>query len=754
MREIFIKYNPYRLATEITIDGEPLKKNSKLNFDDRRLQEWVEELPELLFEECSTREFKIIFHGTIPDYEDMASMALDAKKQGIMIELEHIPAKEVKDKEEAIQEVFDEIQSGPFEELRQPDVINAFNMAKSSDFEVNVVATMSAGKSTLINALLRQKLMPAKQEACTATITEIKDNDADHFTAKVYNKDGTLIRPYYDLTYSVMEELNSNPDVSRIHIEGDIPFVTADDVSLVLVDTPGPNNSRDPEHQATTYRMLSESSKTLVLYIMNATQLAVNDDFNLLSHVADSMKVGGKQSRDRFIFVVNKLDDFKKGEDSVEAAITKVRDYLKDNGIENPNIYPASALTALNIRTILANSDDDDDDDVYEAKGKVRKFIRNEEMHFEEYAPLTPSVRGEIATMLSKAIDEQDHNTQALIHAGIIPIELAIKTYVQKYAKTAKIKNIVDTFIKKIESAHSFEMTKQEISANQDRQQEILENIDKIKKKLSSGEEAKRFKDEIGKINYDAEIRRLAENVLVGAQERITDKMTSSGTEVSKRDAESTCQTFVKFVEELQADVQVKLENLITNHIEKNAADLIEQYKKKIAELAQDINVSDVQLNPFKIMQGDIRTDTVSLINEVTKSERVKVGEEWVDNEDRKWYKPWTWFQEKGHYIGIYEDQEYIDVDEFAQKFFAPVQERLYENSNSAVEYAKEQTRVIKRAFYEKFDELDAVLAKKLGELEECAKDNANVEARIKENQEKLAWLEDIQTKVNAILEI
>lgn len=88
------------------------------------------------------------------------------------------------------------------------------------------------------------------------------------------------------------------------------------------------------------------------------------------------MKVGGKQSRDRFIFVVNKLDDFKKGEDSVKAALDKVSDYLRDNGIENANIYPASALTALNIRTILAESDDDDDD-VYEAKGKVRKFNRN-----------------------------------------------------------------------------------------------------------------------------------------------------------------------------------------------------------------------------------------------------------------------------------------------------------------------------------------------------------------------------------------
>ena len=85
------------------------------------------------------------------------------------------------------QNIFDKIQAGPFDELKQPDVVKAFNMAKSSDFEVNVVATMSAGKSTLINALLRQKLMPAKQEACTATITEIKDNDADHFMAKVYD---------------------------------------------------------------------------------------------------------------------------------------------------------------------------------------------------------------------------------------------------------------------------------------------------------------------------------------------------------------------------------------------------------------------------------------------------------------------------------------------------------------------------------------------------------------------------------------
>ena len=754
MKEIFIKYNPYQLVTEITIDGQKLKKNSKLNFEDRRLHEWVESLPDLLFEECNTKDFKITFHGTTPDYEDMEAMAKEAEAKGIHIELEHIPAKEIGDKEVAIQEVFDEIQNGPFNELRQPDVIKAFDLAKSKDFEVNVVATMSAGKSTLINSLLRQKLMPAKQEACTATITKIKDNDADCFMAKVYDKDGTLIQTHAELTYETMEQLNSNPSVFRIQVEGNIPFVTADDVSLVLVDTPGPNNSRDPEHKAATYRMLSESSKPLVLYIMNATQLAVNDDYNLLSHVAESMKVGGKQSRDRFIFVVNKLDDFKKGEDSVEAAITKVRDYLKDNGIENPNIYPASALTALNIRTILANSDDDNDDDVYEAKGKVRKFNRNEEMHFEKYAPLTPSMRGEVEDMLAKAVAEGDDNQQALIHAGIVPIEAAIRMYVQKYAKTAKIKNIVDTFIKKLESTQSFEKTKQEIATNRDEQKEILAQIDVIKKKLASGEDAKKFKTQIEQINYDKEISKLAQSVIVAAQKKITKQLSSTDAKLSKRDAESICQVFAKFAEGLQAEVQVKLENLISNHVKKNAEDLLEQYKKKIAELAQDVKVGSVELNPFELMQGDIISDTSALISKMTKSEKVKVGEEWIANTDKKWYKPWTWFQEKGHYKEIYEDKEYVDGTELAQKFFAPIQELLYENSESAVEYAKKQTALIKKEFAKKFDELDAVLQSKLKELEICAKDNENIEARIKETQERLDWLEKIQNKVNGILEI
>ena len=754
MKRVFIKYNPYQVTTEITIDDKPLKKNSRLNVPDQRLQEWVDNLPDILFEECSTKDFEITFHGTVLDFEDVAAVAEEAKAKGINITLKHIPAKEVKDKEQAIADIFAEIQNGPFEELKQPDVIRAFEMAKSSDFEVNVVATMSAGKSTLINSLLGQRLMPAKQEACTATITEIKDNDSDHFAAKVYDKSGKLIETHPELTYEIMDRLNANPAVSKIRAEGNIPFVTSEDVSLVLVDTPGPNNSRDPEHKAATYRMLSESSKTVVLYIMNATQLAVDDDNTLLKHVAESMKVGGKQSRDRFIFVVNKLDDFKKGEDSVDAALKKVRDYLADNGIENPNIYPASALTALNIRTILAQSDDDDDDDVYEAKGKVRKFNRNEEMFFENYAPLPASAKGIISNRLAKAIEEKDDKEQALIHSGVVPVEEAIRMYVLKYAKTAKIKNIVDTFIKKLESAQSFETTKKEISSNQKERDAIVERIDSIEAKLKSGEEAKKFKQDINAVNYDGEIAKLANNVIKKAQEKITKQLKDPKKKMSVDEAESLCAQFAKFADNLQAEVQVELENLIENTVQKNADDFLKQYKKKLADLVDEINVGNVELDPFEIMKGEIPTNTSSIISGSTKTEKVKTGEEWIPNYEKKWYKPWTWFQESGHYRDIMEDREYVDGKQLAEKFFAPIQEQLYENSSSAQDYAKKEAKRIKEAFAKKFDELDNLLNTKLEELKACATDEKKAQKKLEEAQSRLEWLDNIQTKVNAILDI
>lgn len=776
MREVFIKYNPYRVETTIEIDGNPIKKSSVLNTDDRRLQEWIDDLPKNLLEECNTKSFHITFQGTILDYEDFQSVITDANNNGFEIECDYIAAKEVKDKEKAIAEIFAEIQAGPFDELRQPDVVASFQNAQTSDFPVNVVATMSAGKSTLINALLRQKLMPAKQEACTATITELRDNDITSFHAEAYDQHGNLLMAEPELTLSAMEALNSNPAVSTIKAEGDIPFVSSEDVALVLVDTPGPNNSRDPEHRAATQRMLKNSSKTLVLYILNATQLAVNDDSSLLGDVADSMKVGGKQSRDRFIFVVNKLDDFKKGEDSVAAAIEKVRLYLKDKGIENANIYPASALTALDIRTVLKemrvvgytmDEMDELDPEILGVISKVKKINRNPELHLEQYAPLTPSVRAEISRQIIEAENltkSSDPATQsegmkqlALIHSGIIPIEAAVRMYVLKYAKTAKIKNIVDTFQKKLETSGSFEKKRQEIASNQDKKAEIVAEIQAIRAKLENVEDAKKFKREIDKISYEKEISTISLEIVKSAQEKITEQITGvKGKKWKRIEAESMIETFERFAENLQAKVKVQLEELLTKHIQKNAEDLLDRYQKKLADLTNEISVGQIEINAFELLDGDMPDVNISsLIETATKSERVKVGSHYEKNPERSGFFGFFKFWKPSRIeVADYENREYVDAGDVADKFFAPFQKELFTNQASTTQYAKEQAANIKVAFNKKFEDLDKLLKDKLNSLEACANDEKNVDAILAEAQARLTWLENIDKKIKDILDI
>lgn len=146
---------------------------------------------------------------------------------------------------------------------------------------------------------------------------------------------------------------------------------------------------------------MNKSSKSLVLYIMEGT-FGSDDDNALLQRVADSMKVGGKQSKDRFIFVVNKMDDRRKEDGDTSQTLERVRAYLRKHGIINPNLFPAAALPALNIR-LIQNGVEVDEDTLDETEMKVRKLNRNASLHFEEFASLPASIRGEIKMQLADA---------------------------------------------------------------------------------------------------------------------------------------------------------------------------------------------------------------------------------------------------------------------------------------------------------------------------------------------------------------
>lgn len=763
MKKVFIKYNPYNLETELTVDGKKLAQNSQIGeriLPGSRLQEWVEDLPRILIDEYNDTDFDVVFHGTLLDFEDLTEVFTQAFERGeLTAKLDRIPAKETSDKEVLIDEVFKEIQEGPFDELRDVEIISAFQHAKSSDFEVCVVATMSAGKSTLINSMLGTKLMPSKQEACTAIITRIKDTEGnDTWQAEVYSKDNRLIETHENLTYATMERLNGDENVSVIKTAGNIPFVSSEDVSLVLIDTPGPNNSRDPEHKKVQSEFLNKSSKSLVLYIMEGT-FGSDDDNALLQRVADSMKVGGKQSKDRFIFVVNKMDDRRKEDGDTTQTLDRIRAYLKGHGITNPNLFPAAALPALNIR-LMQSGAEVDEDTMDETEMKVRKLNRNETLHFENYASLPASIRGDIKMKLADAKGNGDADAEALIHTGVVSIEAAIRQYVQKYAKTAKIKNIVDTFMHKLDEVGCFEKTKQELAKNREDGERIARQIEAIRKKVDDVKSAQQFRDAVDdaviKVSDDA--KDIIDSIVQKYQAKIRKKIDElRGQELDMDEVMDEVSRLERYAKKLEPDFQAELDELIRENLVKTSNALLQEYKKKLASLTSEIDpnaLAGISIDPLKLMGGTVPTADDFSVTKLVQSKEVEDGKEWVENTNKKWYKPWTWFQEKGYYKTKYKTVKYVPASELAQEFFAPIKETVVNNGELAQKHAIKQSNRIVASFNKEFERLDGVLKQKLSELESYATDKTKAEERIKETERRLAWLEVIKKRVASILEI
>lgn len=773
MKKVFVKYNPYKLETEISVDGKRLAQNSKLGekiADGSRLQEWVEELPRLLIDEYNDTDFQVTFHGTLLDYEDLVDVLAESHRKGeLTATIDRQAAKETSDKEVLIDDVFREIQQGPFDELRDAEIVSAFKHAKSSDFEVCVVATMSAGKSTLINAMLRNKLMPSKQEACTAIITRIKDitQDAVPFGAEVYNKENELAETHLPLTYPIMERLNDNGNVSEIRVSGNIPFVSSEDVSLVLIDTPGPNNSRDPQHRKVQSELLGKSSKALVLYIMTG-EFGTDDDNALLNRVADSMSVGGKQSKDRFIFVVNKMDDRKTEDGDTSHTLERVRSYLRNHGIANPNLFPASAYPALNIRLIESGAYVDDDT-IDETEVKVKKLNRNKTLHLETYASLPPSIRGEINDQLAASREtwsgrDNENPNEALIHSGVVSIEAAIRQYVQKYAKTAKIKNIVDTFMHKLDEVGCFEETKRELAHNRDESKRIVKSIELIREKIDNAQDAKKFKNNVDDavIRISDSSKEIVEEVIEKFQSKIMKRIDDSrGQEISLEDAELEVEQLKKFVKKLQPVIEEELDELIRNDLKATGDALLEEYRNKLRSLINEMGTGDndsVTIDPLKIMNGSVQVLDYSVRHLVREEDRVVGRESYEVKERTRGWGESIFFWPKNEYVTKYRDIRktirYINSVELAQEFLSPVQQSLYNNGESARKYALQQSKRIAERFNIEFARLDDVLKAKLAELTSYATDKDKADERIKESERKLNWLEQIRTKVVSIMEI
>lgn len=757
MKKVTLTYNPFQLKTTILVDGKKPKENSSLSFGRKRLQEWVEHLPQYLVEEYRDENFNIEFTGTLADFNDFRE-AINAKRDKISVTLNHHQTPDVEEVEKQVIEIYKEIQAGPVTALKDAEITEAFKRAIGSEFEVNVVATMSSGKSTLINALLGRRLMPMANMATTATIVRITASNQKEFSAIALDAEDNEISREEVITYEIMDKWNKNDKISMIDIYGPIPSVKDVGMRLVLVDTPGPNNSCDKRHQAMTYEMLEDSDKSLVLFVMNAQQLNINDQEAFMDYVCKCMKQSGKQSRDRFIFAVNKLDCFEKDE-RIADALDSARSVLEDRDIQEPNIFPVGALPALEYRI--------EEEEPESLDRFIRKSSNHEQFHFEEYyeynhLPLNSKIR--IEEMLKKLND----NEQVIVHSGIVSIEEAIRLYVNKYARTIKVADLVASFKNRLKELQAVAEIQDRIEHDKAEKEKLDREIDQIQQQIQSGQSAKEYAQLIDEIDVTDEVKEEIDECVGNLQTRI-DKLVyknQSNTKVERQTALRLVRELEKERKDMQAQLDAKIKRIFDRSFRKTFDKVLTIYKERLQKLGFNSKGDSLDFKPIDFVGSEISnldkilSDSTEVVDEgymktdyVTKSRRGKKKINWF-------FTPWHWGSERyetEYYqervdTWISKEVEYVNMAQVSDRYFVPLQSDLVEAEKRVPSHIQKETARLKQTLKRQILQIDKALQDKLSALKDSTAKANRTAKEIQQQQENLRWMQSIIQRVDKLI--
>lgn len=752
MKKISISYNPYFVSTEILVDGQtpPAGTDYVQITRGARLLNWVDNFLNKIFQKYRNNNVAFDFYGTVQDAEDLKAAVTRFNQGGHNFIVDHIHTSEIgKNPLDALRQLYNEGQQGPFAELFQSEKMQkAFNRATAPEFEVNVVATMSSGKSTLINALLGKNIMPTKAKACTATIACIEDcDDQQQFTAVRYDVDGKLMTKSPEaVSRELLTEWNDDINTSRIEIKGNIPTVDeTKDSKYVFIDTPGPNNSQNKEHKQTTFDAIKSKPLSMIIYVLDAGNFAVDDDNSLLHEVAKTMNEGGRQAQDRFIFVLNKIDVFHKNEDSVEGILSDARKYLGEHGIENPLIIPVSAILAklLRLHKLSPEELSPDGDDEAQLNFLKKKFMRRDDLNLFKYCK--GNVNYEIIRRLEKKLENATDDEKVLIYSGIPVLEELLKDFLFRHALPAKIKDAVDSFDRVL---RDYEREQNLNSILQQSDEEIKAVADEIRKFSSSKEnlaQAEKFKREIRAIQFTLSpntTRKLEE--INKEKEQLLDRLRrrlNRGNVSSTYEARQLCERAENDCKEFEIDVQLTLKKTFKDESYTQMDQLRDKYQAYITSVLRTAFPENDKVRELEFSVFDM-PDTDELISDNTAYETVVVGKK------RVWWKLWLGT------VDITEERESVDLEPIYKEVTEAVRDFTQENlrkfekqANAGLDTAKEQLIAIMDTKRKEMDELERAISV-------ASKNKDEKEARKREAEKKIAWFQEFHSKLQKILAI
>lgn len=254
-----------------------------------------------------------------------------------------------------------------------------------------VTANMSAGKSTLINAIIGKPLTRTSLEACTGNLCYLYNKPFEDSSIHLCASPLKLSVSYDDLAKTEKTTIS--------HIASYFRTLVQPQNRVCIIDTPGVNFSQNQNHGELTRKALKEECYDKLIYILNAAgKLGTEEELSYLKYVSKNIP------QEKVVFVLNKLDEFRKTEDSIEASIEGVKNDLHKLGYENPTICPLSAYFALLIK-LRKNGEalSDDEQDTYSFY--VKKFSKAEydlSLYYDKKVEIKSSNSDELIVMSVK----------------------------------------------------------------------------------------------------------------------------------------------------------------------------------------------------------------------------------------------------------------------------------------------------------------------------------------------------------------
>lgn len=225
-----------------------------------------------------------------------------------------------------------------------------------------VTANMSAGKSTLINAIVGKPVARTSQEACTGNICYLFN--------KAYEDENIHLSTPQGLNFSATaDDLHDYDWDERISIASYFKGLMPDIPRLCIIDTPGVDAALHKEHRNRTHDALLSDNYDTIIYVVSPTRLGTDAEKRHLQWVCKNLQ------KKKIIFVLNKLDDYHDFSDSIEESIQKFKGDLLEIGFNRPIICPISAYFAYLLKLRITGQDlSDDEEDEYDLYSK--KFMR------------------------------------------------------------------------------------------------------------------------------------------------------------------------------------------------------------------------------------------------------------------------------------------------------------------------------------------------------------------------------------------